>query len=118
VAVAVLAGLWRAWRMALYVDDRGVTVRNFFRSRRFTWPEVSMFDDGSAVGSGSERYWALRVVPREGTPVTAAATMRGLTPREELPSAIEQAAQRHGIPAKIDGIPPPKSGFHIGRGSL
>src|SRR5215471_7079013 len=111
-AVAALAGLWRAWRMALYIDDEGVTVRNFFRTQRFTWPEISGFADGSAIGAQSQRYWALLVVPRAGTAVTAAATMRSGAPRHELLSAIQQAAQRYGIPAELEGTPPPPRSFY------
>src|SRR6266576_6494087 len=53
VAAALIWGCFRGWRIGLGVDEDGVTVRNFFRTHRFGWPEVSCFADGSAFGGES-----------------------------------------------------------------
>jgi hypothetical protein len=104
-ALAVLAGLWRAWRMALCLDDNGVTVRNLLRTHRFSWPAIRRFADGSALGDTSRAYWAVRVVPRDGKAVTAAATIRSGAPWPPMVAAVQQAAARYGIPADLTGNP-------------
>lgn len=82
VAVACIWGCFRGWRLGLRIDDNGMTIRNFFRTHRFTWPEVSRFADGTAF-NGESRDWALRVVLHNGKAVTARGTTRSgpRTPR-------------------------------------
>jgi hypothetical protein len=97
-------GCWRGWRMGLRLDDHGVTVRNFFHSYQFGWPEVRRFADGSVYGGGDGRLWALSVVLNDGRVITASGTARGR--RDARPQAlteIRQAAERHAIPAALTG---------------
>jgi hypothetical protein len=103
VAAALIWGCFRGWRIGLGVDEDGVTVRNFFRTHRFGWPEVSCFADGSAFGGQSEHWWALRVVLRDGRAVTARGTTRSGPPTPKTLAAIRQAAERYQIPAELTG---------------
>jgi hypothetical protein len=108
-----------------------VTIRNYFRTHRIGWPEVSFFRDGSAIGifgGGSPggdfgSGWALRVVLRDkhatadggpgrspggdnaGRAVTARGTVGGLHARPETLRAIKQAAKAYGMPTELTGVP-------------
>jgi hypothetical protein len=44
--------------MGLSMDNHGVTIRNYFRTYRAGWGEVSRFVDG-AVNPGGGRPWAV-----------------------------------------------------------
>jgi hypothetical protein len=106
IAAAVIWGCSRSWRMELRIDNRGVTVRNYFRTCRIGWPEVSSFADGAVNAGGAGRQWALKVIRRNGSAVTACGT--GLEtfkgpPRGETLTAIRQCAERYGIPADVTG---------------
>ena len=81
-AIALIGGCFRGWRIGLRIDQSGMTVRNYFRTYRIGWPEVSLFADGSALGlfAGGQSPggdfgwgWALRVV--RGSPVPAGWTV-------------------------------------------
>jgi hypothetical protein len=105
LAVVAAASIWgcaRALRMALRVDDLGVTVRNYFRTCRFAWHEVSSFADGAVPGDQGSTNWALSVVPHGRRAVTVWATSRA-APDPEMLTAIRQAAVRHGVPADLTG---------------
>ena len=106
LATALVWGFSRSWRMGLRMDDRGVTVRNYFRTYRIGWPEVNSFADGAVNGGASGRQWALKVNRRNGPAVTACGTCletwKG-PPRDETLTAIRQSAERHGIPADVTG---------------
>src|SRR5215475_8781086 len=86
VGAVAIWGCARAWRITLRMDDIGVTVRNYFRTCRFAWPEVSCFEDGAFPGEQGSRDWALSVVPHGGRAVTATATRRA-TPDPEMLTA-------------------------------
>jgi hypothetical protein len=96
----------RLTRVAVRFDGAGVTVRNFWRTHRLAWNEVSQFTDGSFWGD-----WALRVVLRDGRTVTAAGTgmqysMRGKLRKKEVLSAVGDVADRHSVGADLTGWPP------------
>ncbi len=97
-------GCVRGWRIGLRVDPDGVTVRNFFRTYRFSLAEVSCFTDGSALGGESQHWWALWVVLRDGRTVTARGTTRSGTPSPKTLTAIGEAAERCGIQATLTGV--------------
>jgi len=99
VAVALIWSCFRSWRMGLYMDYQGVTVRNYFWTYRFRWPEVAGIVDGSVLGGW---YWALRVLVRGGQAVTASGTARYKARPQEL-TAIREAAESHGISADLRG---------------
>jgi Protein of unknown function (DUF2510) len=102
-AVSIWGG-WRGWRMGLWLDDRGVTIRNFFHSYQFGWHEVSRFADGSVHGGEAGRLWALSVVLCDGHVFTASGTSRGKRDaRPQMLTAIRQAAEHHAIPAALTG---------------
>lgn len=103
VTVALIWGCLRGWRIGLHIDDNGVTIRNFFRTHRFAWPEVSHFADGSAFGGESKSWWALSVVLRDGSVVIARGTTRSGPPNPKTLAAIGQAAERYQIPAVLTG---------------
>jgi hypothetical protein len=90
--------------MGLRMDQRGATVRNYFRSYRIGWPEVSCLVDGSAFGGAGGWQWALSVMLRDGRTVTASGTM-GSGPRRvaEMLAIIRQGADCHAIPAELTG---------------
>jgi hypothetical protein len=93
-------GCWRGWRMGLRLDGDGVTVRNFFHSYQFGWPEVSRFADGSVNGGNNGRLWALSVVLNDGRVIPASGTSRGK--RDARPQTLtEITPPRHrGIPRR------------------
>jgi hypothetical protein len=102
LAFAAAAAIWtcyRAWRLGVRFDERGVTVWNYFRTRRAAWAEVSCFADGTTDG----RNWALSVLLRDGRDVTATAT-QGRPGSPEILTAVKQAAARHQIPATLTGV--------------
>jgi len=101
VAVAVIWGCARAWRIRLHLDDHGVTVRNYFRTSRFGWPEVGRITDGSVYAAAAGNAWAVRIVLRNGKWVTAAGTT-GAKDSKPMMAAIRQAAENHGIPVDMD----------------
>ena len=108
--VIVTAGLvwasWRGWRIALRMDDSGVTVRNFLRTYRFGWSEVRRFEDGSCVGGESRLFWALKIVLHDGRHYIATGTMAG---DSETVEAIRWAAERHRIRTReMKGRIPPE----------
>jgi len=71
VAVAVAWGCVRALRMEVRFDDCGITVRNFWRTRRLFWEDVSRFTDGG------HDWWALKIERHNGRPIVATATTTG-----------------------------------------
>ncbi len=104
VAVALILGCYRGWRLALHLDRDGVTVRNYFRTYHIGWSEVKCFADGNAglwvTGSSA---WALCVVTHDGRPVVASAATRYSRARPDTLTAIKQSAEHHGIPADLAG---------------
>lgn len=103
-AAIVIGGCVRGWRLGLHVNDDGVTVRNFFRTHQFGWPEVRCFADGSALGAESQHWWALRVVLRDGRTVTARGTTRSGPPNSRMLATIRTAAARYGMSAELTGV--------------
>jgi Bacterial PH domain len=72
VVVAAAVSIWgcsRSWRIQLRTDNHGVTVRNFLRTHRIGWSEVSRFTDGS-VKLFDEHHWTLGIVLRDGRVIT------------------------------------------------
>jgi hypothetical protein len=111
LAVAGLVVTWRICLSGVRFDDQGITVRNFFRTYRLSWPEVSEFTDGAA-SLGEETLWALKIMLRDGRTVTAAGTMRMERKRKgdfrrqsAVMTAIEQVAARYQIPVRLTGVP-------------
>jgi hypothetical protein len=103
-AAVSIWGCWRGWRLRLRLDDHGVTVRNFFHSYKFGWPEVRRFADGSVNGGNAGRLWALSVALNDGRVITASGTSRGKRDaRPETLTAIRQAAEHHAIPVALTG---------------
>jgi hypothetical protein len=106
---------YRIYRQRVRFDDQGIVVRNFSRSYRLGWPEVSHFADGNLVmrdQGGSMELWALQIVLYDERAVTAAATMRiPWTAKKESPSlpkvlaTLEQVAAHYRIPAQLTGKP-------------
>jgi len=99
----------RAWRIALRMDDRGVTVRNLFLTHRFSWTEVRCFSDGAFRGDLGAIHWALKVVPSNmharrgaGRPVTATATARRRDEAEVM-AVLRHAVEDHGMAAEWTG---------------
>jgi hypothetical protein len=101
---ALIWGCCRAWRIGLRLGAGGVTVRNFLRSYRVSWPEVRCFADGSVSRGESGRVWALGIVLCDGRVITASGTSRGKRDaRPETLAVIRQAAERYAIPAELTG---------------
>jgi hypothetical protein len=99
----------RAWRIALRMDDLGITVRNLFLTHRFSWTEVRCFADGAFRGDSATIHWALKVVPYDtharrgaGRPVTATATARRRDEAEVM-AVLRHAVEHHGMAAEWTG---------------
>ncbi|HEY2077724.1 MAG TPA: PH domain-containing protein [Streptosporangiaceae bacterium] len=92
--------LYRPWHMGILIGERGVTIRNYFRTRRARWSEVAAFTDGTT----DRGKWALNVMLRDGrgVAVTATQAQRG---SPEVLTAVRHVASLHGVPAKVSGIP-------------
>jgi hypothetical protein len=107
VLATVLAWIGiRAARMGIRFDARGVTVRNFWRTRRLSWRQVRHLADGEIGGE-----WALRVVGRDGRAVTASGTRSQVTRetqtvKPETLAAIGEVAERYGVSLELTGRPP------------
>lgn len=101
VAASAL-GIVRGWRMSLRLDDGSLIVRNFFRTHRLGWQEVSGFMDGVVIrlNEGLERQWRLSIALRDGGAIVASATSWSA----KTQAALEQAAQSHGIPTELTGV--------------
>jgi hypothetical protein len=94
VTAALIWGCSRSWRMTLQINDHGVTVGNFFRTRRIDWQKVSGFGSDPDM----EGISTLNVMLHDGRTITATATMnKNASPA--ILAAIRQEAERHGIPA-------------------
>jgi hypothetical protein len=96
----------RLARMSVRFDDAGVTVRNFWRTHRIGWHEVSSITDGTFCGD-----WAVRVVRRDGRTVTAASTgmqydRRTMPTTKDVLSAIAYVAERYSVRAEVTGWTP------------
>jgi hypothetical protein len=138
VAMGSIWAIYRSIRLSVIIDDRGIVVRNFLRTHRLNWPEISCLTDGFSHGGQSVDFlgrdvrtsWVLQVVPHAGRPITAQGTMGGGRPSPATLAAIRQAAGRHGIPAELtwllpgeqatrallDEGPPAVRGFHADPG--
>jgi hypothetical protein len=100
---------WQTWSR-FRLNDRGIKVRNSFRTYRIGWDEVRLFTDGSMRGRLGSRWWVLRIVLHDGRAITAAETSNRRTAADpEVLSAIRQAAEQHAVPAELTGMPPGSS---------
>ena len=104
VTIATVVGCFRGWRMALVMDQHGATIRNYFRTYRFGWPEVNCLADGSAYGGAGGWQWALGLMLHDGRTITATGTMAS-GPRRipEMLTVIRQGAERYAVPAELTG---------------
>jgi Bacterial PH domain len=98
-------GFARAWRVALRIDEHGLTIRNHLRTHRVSWPEVRCLSDHMLDPARGPQLWALCVVLRDGRRVTAEGTGMRVPVQAGTLAAIRQAAERHGIPADLTGSP-------------
>jgi hypothetical protein len=102
LAVAAAALIWgclRSWRMTLQMNDYGVTVRNFFRTRRIDWHKVSGFGSDPDM----EGISAVHVMLHDGRTVTTTATMNTMRALPGVLAAIRQEAERRGMAADATG---------------
>jgi hypothetical protein len=100
VIFAVLIwSLCQPWYMGVRIGDRGITVRNYFRTCRVRWAEVTAFADGTTDGN----MWVLAVMLGDGRGVTATAT-RARRGSPAVLTAVRQAAARRSVPATVTGI--------------
>jgi hypothetical protein len=88
----------------LRADDAGLLLRNFHfgRARRITWAEISHFTDGRYVKQGVTS-WCLAIALRTGKGLPVLCSV--LEPAEKVIAAIQEAAQPHGIPVDLSGVP-------------
>jgi hypothetical protein len=98
-ALAVAWGCIRAVRTDLRFDDSGVTVRNFWRTRKLSWDEVSCFADGG------KDWWALKIVRRDGRSIEATGTTSGVKGivKTGVLAVISEAAERYHVEADLSG---------------
>jgi hypothetical protein len=106
VAAATIWGCARGRRMEVRIADRGVTVRNYFRTYRIDWSEVSRFADGAGlIPAEGKAPWALAIVLHDGQKINASCTAWDTGPSQKMLTAIRDAAEAHGIPAVLTGVP-------------
>jgi hypothetical protein len=87
----------------LRADEAGVLARNFYgRTRRIAWTEISHFADGRYTKEGMTG-WQLFIVLRSGKRIRVTSSV--LAPADEVVAAVREAAQPHGIPADLAGVP-------------
>jgi hypothetical protein len=90
----------------LRADESGLLVRNFYFGRksriRITWAEISYFADGHYTKQGSTS-WMLLIVLRTGKTVGVLSSV--LASPVEVVATVGEAAQAHGIPADLAGVP-------------
>ena len=109
VTIATVVGCFRSWRMGLVMDQHGATIRNYFRTFRFGWPEVNCLADGSAYAGADGWKWALSLRLHDGRAVTATGTMAsGPRRMPEVLAVIGQAAERYAVPAELTGNAVPR----------
>jgi hypothetical protein len=99
IFAVLIWSLYRPWHMGVRFGDHGVTVRNYLRTYRASWADVSSFTDGTTDGN----EWALTVMRRDGRGFTATATQARRGSPQVL-TAVRQGAARHGVPATVTGI--------------
>jgi hypothetical protein len=72
--------LYRACRHGVRFDDTGITVRNFYRTHKLSWHDVSRFTDGEVrelwEGKITTCAWAALIVLNNGHSVIAEGTAR------------------------------------------
>jgi hypothetical protein len=96
-AVSLVYGLAQAFRIALIVNADQITVRNFGRSYRIVWPEVSAIELREEIALGNVRSRLVTFVrrpPKE--PVEAYATLSRKVRREAL-RALQPLATEVGV---------------------
>jgi hypothetical protein len=99
---------YRACRHGVRFDDGGVTVRNFYRTQKLNWLDVSRFTDGKIgvlVEGSTSYFWAVQIVLHDGRSITAEGTMR--EKQSNIPrvmTTIEQVADRWQTPSTLTGI--------------
>jgi len=104
LVVAGAVGVVRGWRIALVLDDRGLTVRNLLRTQRLAWSEVARFADGFVRGGEVGNIWTLRIVTLDGRVVTAAGTGSGRRDaRPQTLSTLADVASRRGVTVSFAG---------------
>lgn len=100
----------------LRADDAGVLLRKNYlggaRRIRIAWTEISHFTDGGYTKEGVTS-WMLVIVLRTGKQVRVHCSALG--PPDEVVAAVKKAAQPHGIPAELAGVPM-KDGRPVRRG--
>jgi hypothetical protein len=109
VTTATVVGCFRSWRMGLVMDQHGATIRNYFRTYRFGWPEVNCLADGSAYAGADGWKWALSLMLHDGRAVTATGTMASGTRRiPKMLTVIRQGAEPYAIPTELTGEAVPR----------
>jgi len=107
--VAALGGiplLYRACRHGVRFADSGITVRNFYRTHKLSWHDVSRLNDGKVYtfGAGGTYFWAVQIVPNSERSVTAEGTMRAKESNvSRMLTTMERVAARWQIPAQLTG---------------
>jgi hypothetical protein len=105
VAVALIWGCYRGWRLTLRLDGQGVMIRNYFRTYHIGWSELSSLADGNAgLAIQGNFAWALTAITRNRRPVVGSATTRYSGARPETLAVVRQAAELYGVAADVSGV--------------
>jgi hypothetical protein len=103
LTVLLVAGSFRVIRRGTWMDDDGLSVRGWLRSRRVGWPQVVRLTDGCTLFGA----WGLTALLSDGRAVDCPCTGSGLllADRGRL-IQLRTAATRCGVKADMGGIPP------------
>jgi Bacterial PH domain len=108
-AVPVIWFVVRVLRAGVRFDDRGITVRDLFRTRRIAWPQVSSLTDAPYKPPVSADYpleWGVKVVLKDGSAVQTIPLAEGPEAPAELLERIRNCAARYGISDELTDVRP------------
>jgi hypothetical protein len=97
----VLWGLWRAWRIALILDEHGLAARNFFRTYRARWDDVEEITAMNAHGPfGSALGFSLKeqgLIGKKAIAAQAGLAGGASESKRRCLDLLRDIAQQHGI---------------------
>jgi hypothetical protein len=102
--VAVVGGwvLWRVVTLSTVFKPEEIVVRNWYRTHRIRWVDVTGFVDSSvSTGEGANSKWALGIRQGDAETIKCQSTSwAGLDFRMAMLDEIHREAVAHGVPMR------------------